>query len=527
MPDPILNIEQISEEKSPAQINELPEEDQIIIKEIYRVRKSKNDIKSQIGTYDSLDKAKEVCNENGVEYSVFNLKGEIVYQIEPKQEDELKPSTDIITNDDENKMKYSDSKKPLICMQTQSTCYQETSNMIIKGVILHSTGGDNPNLKRFIQPSNNAIDKDEMLKLLGINECGNDWNHIHRQAGANCWIGKLADGSVTTVQTMPWNYKGWECSRGPKGSCNDGWIQIEICEDELTDKEYFEMIYNESCEIIAYLCKLYNINPYGTVIVNGVKIPTILCHEDAYKLGFASNYKDINHWFPKFGKSMDTIREKVAELLNVKSSIIKPVIKPKEIFRVRKAWEDAKSEIGVYNDLNMAKKACDDAEEGYEVYDSKGIAIYPEGTKEEICNEVEVDFKVGDTVQLLTGATFINGKSIPNWVFKSKLYVKEIRKNGNVVISSQKNGSATGIVSAKYLIECVTTIPTSSPSAFIPYLVRIDANTLDVRAGASTKQRITSQVEKGAIYTIIAENGKWGKLKNGAGWINLDYTNKV
>ena len=55
-------------------------------------------------------------DENGVEYSVFNLKGEIVYQIEPKQEDELKPSTDIITNDDENKMKYSDSKKPLICM---------------------------------------------------------------------------------------------------------------------------------------------------------------------------------------------------------------------------------------------------------------------------------------------------------------------------------------------------------------------------------------------------------------------------
>ena len=116
MPDPILNIEQISEEKSPAQINELPEEDQIVIKEIYRVRKSKNDIKSQIGTYDSLDKAKEVCNENGVEYSVFNLKGEIVYKIEPKQKDELKPSTDIITNDDENKMKYSDSKKPLICM---------------------------------------------------------------------------------------------------------------------------------------------------------------------------------------------------------------------------------------------------------------------------------------------------------------------------------------------------------------------------------------------------------------------------
>jgi len=96
-------------------------------------------------------------------------------------------------------MKYSASNKPLVCMQTQSTCYKGTSTMTVKGVLWHSTGANNPNLKRYVQPSDNAADRETMLKLLGTNTNKNDWNHITRQAGLNCWIGKLADGTVTTV----------------------------------------------------------------------------------------------------------------------------------------------------------------------------------------------------------------------------------------------------------------------------------------------------------------------------------------
>lgn len=63
-----------------------------------------------------------------------------------------------------------------------------------------------------------------MISLLGKNPNNNDWNHIERFAGLNCWIGELADGTVSTVQTMPWDYAPWGCGEGPKGSCNDGWI---------------------------------------------------------------------------------------------------------------------------------------------------------------------------------------------------------------------------------------------------------------------------------------------------------------
>ena len=217
-------------------------------------------------------------------------------------------------------MKYSSSNKPLVCMQTQSTCYKGTKKMTVKGILWHSTGANNPTLKRYIQPSDtkpsaDTYSKTKWLEILGTNTNKNDWNHITREAGLNCWIGKLADGTVTTVQTMPWDYRPWGCGSGNKGSCNTGWIQFEICEDGLTDKNYFNKVYQEACEITAYLCKMYNIDPNGSVTVNGVKVPTILCHQDSYKLGMGSNHSDIYNWFPKHGKNMETARADVAALL--------------------------------------------------------------------------------------------------------------------------------------------------------------------------------------------------------------------
>lgn len=367
-------------------------------------------------------------------------------------------------------MKYSTNNKPLVCMQTQSTCYKGTSTMTVKGVLWHSTGANNPNLRRYVQPSDNAVDKDEMLKLLGINSNKNDWNHITHQAGLNCWIGKLADGTVTTVQTMPWNYKPWGCGSGAKGSCNNGWIQFEICEDELTNRDYFEKVYQEACEITAYLCDMYNIDPNGIVTVNNVKVPTILCHADSYKLGLGSNHGDVLHWFAKHGKTMNDVRKDVAKLMGKTSSAITPT--------------------------------------------------NPDIEKKPVTSE----FKVGDAVKLIPGAKYTSGKSIPSWVFKTKLYVREIRSYG-IVISTQKSGAITGIVSSDDLM--VYTDTSNINPSFTPYLVHVTANVLNVRAGAGTTYRITTQVKKGNVFTIVGEKNGWGKLKSGAGWICLKYTKKV
>ena len=222
----------------------------------------------------------------------------------------------------ESKMKYNNTNKPLICMMTNSTCYKETGRMAVKGILWHSTGANNPWLKRYVQPSDNASDKAELLTKLGKNQYKNDWNHISVEAGLNAWIGKLANGTVATVQTMPWDYRPWGCGSGRRGSCNNGWIQFEICEDALTDKAYFEAVYKEACELTAYLCKMFSLNPKDSVSFNGVSVPVILCHQDSYKLGLGSNHGDVYNWFNKYGKTMDNVRNDVAALMTSSGTII-------------------------------------------------------------------------------------------------------------------------------------------------------------------------------------------------------------
>ena len=68
--------------------------------------------------------------------------------------------------------------------------------------------------------------------------------------------------------------------------------------------------------------------------------------------------------------------------------------------------------------------------------------------------------------------------------------------------------------------------PAEQPT-FGSYKVRITANTLNVRAGAGTSYKVTTTVKKGGVYTITAEQNGWGKLKSGAGWISLKYTERV
>lgn len=71
-----------------------------------------------------------------------------------------------------------------------------------------------------------------------------------------------------------------------------------------------------------------------------------------------------------------------------------------------------------------------------------------------------------------------------------------------------------------------------APKAFTPYLVKVVADSLNIRKGAGTNFGINAAIRDKGKYTIVAEsNGvgatKWGKLKSGAGWISLDYVKKV
>lgn len=437
-------------------------------------------------------------------------------------------------------MKYSASNKPLVCMQTQSTCYKGTKEMKVLGVLWHSTAANNPTLKRYIQPSDkkpaaDTYSKAKWLEVLGKNKYNNDMNHIDRKMGMNAWIGKLEDGTVTSVQSMPWNYRPWGCASGKNGSCNSGWIQFEICEDDLKSKDYFDKVYKEACELTAYLCKMYNLDPKGTQKVGNVKVPVILCHQDSYQLGLGNNHGDVYHWFKKYGKDMNNVRNDVAKLLEAdkkpatNNTIVetKPAAQPKAEAKyvIRKTWLDSKSQIGAYANLDNAKKARDKAGADYEVYDIKtGALVYPVAPGSE-------DFNLGDTVKIVKDAIWTTGKKVPTWLIGRTLYVREIRENGLIVVSTLKTGALTGAIKPEYLdlITSTATKPVATkPSNFKPYLVIITANSLNVRNGAGTQYKVNSSVKKGQVFTIIDEKNGWGRLKSGAGWISLkDYTKKL
>jgi N-acetylmuramoyl-L-alanine amidase CwlA len=65
-------------------------------------------------------------------------------------------------------------------------------------------------------------------------------------------------------------------------------------------------------------------------------------------------------------------KKKVQSYLNAGTSTISAP-STKQLYRVRKSWADAKSQLGAYSSLENAKKAC---KVGYSVFDSNGKAVY-------------------------------------------------------------------------------------------------------------------------------------------------------
>lgn len=66
-----------------------------------------------------------------------------------------------------------------------------------------------------------------------------------------------------------------------------------------------------------------------------------------------------------------------------------------------------------------------------------------------------------------------------------------------------------------------------SPTPKLPYAVRIMVDDLNIRSGPGTTFVIVGQVHRGSAFTIVEETNGWGKLKSGAGWISLNYTQRV
>lgn len=310
---------------------------------------------------------------------------------------------------------------------TKNPCYTAGRKITVKGLMLHSVGCPQPSAQVFI----------------------NNWNRT--SFGSACVHGFIDANTGTIYQTLPWNHRGWHCGSGSKGSGNNTHIGIEMCEPALikytggssftcsdlaSARAAAKRTYNSAVELFAYLCKQYGLNPLG----DGV----IVSHKEGHTRGIASNHGDPEHLWRGLGLSytMNGFRNDVKAKMNGSvSSVSAPASSSNqktELYRVRKSWNDAKSQIGAFSNLTNAKNAC---KSGYKVFDSKGNQVYP------------------------VAATF--------------------------------------------------------------YKVRVTTDALNIRKGAGTNYGIAGCIKDKGIYTIVKTSGNWGKLKSGAGWICLDYTQKI
>lgn len=163
-----------------------------------------------------------------------------------------------------------------------------------RGVMIHSTGANNPNLRRYVQPDDG---------ILGVNPNNNDWNRPGLDVSVHAFIGLTQTGEVAAYQILPWEYRAWHCG----GSGNDTHLSFEICEDDLEDEDYFEKTYQAAMELTAELCRKFGLDPLAPGVV--------IDHAEGADLGIASNHADVDHWWSRFGVSMDDFRAGVARLL--------------------------------------------------------------------------------------------------------------------------------------------------------------------------------------------------------------------
>jgi len=205
---------------------------------------------------------------------------------------------------------------------TRNACFIAYKKITPTGIMVHSTGADNANLCRYVGPDDG---------LIGHNTYGNHWNAFHaggknigthefvnngkgvcvtcggRQVAVHAFIGRLANGSVATYQTLPWDCRAWHCG----GDANSSHIGFEICEDGLSDRQYFDDVYREAVELCAMLCGMFGIDPRYMSATQG-----IIDHSWGHKLGVASGHSDVMHWFPRHGADMGLFRADVFKLMS-------------------------------------------------------------------------------------------------------------------------------------------------------------------------------------------------------------------
>lgn len=243
---------------------------------------------------------------------------------------------------------------------TKNPCYTAGRKITVAGLMLHSVGCPQPSASVFVK----------------------NWNSPSYDSA--CVHGFIDGNTGDIYQTLPWDHRGWHAG----AAANNTHIGVEMCEpacikytggatftcsDLATARAVAKRTYDAAVELFAYLCTKYGLNP--------TKDGVIISHKEGHARGIASNHGDPEHLWNQLGMgyTMDTFRAAVKAAMgsSAPSTPAAPSTGSGEtLYRVRKSWADAASQIGAYKVLDNAKAQAD-KNPGYTVYDEAGKAVYP------------------------------------------------------------------------------------------------------------------------------------------------------
>lgn len=110
--------------------------------------------------------------------------------------------------------------------------------------------------------------------------------------------------------------------------------------------------------------------------------------------------------------------------------------------------------------------------------------------------------------------------------------VGELGRGEAYTIVQTQNGwgklkSGVGWINLAYTKRVSNTTAASATVQMSNYLVKVSTHSLNIRKGPGVSYDITGTVKKGDVFTITETKNGWGKLKSGAGWISLGYTQRL
>ena len=419
---------------------------------------------------------------------------------------------------------------------TNNPCYKAGKKIKVKGLMLHSVGCNQPSAGVFIR----------------------NWNSpSYSRACVHAFI----DANTGEVyQTLPWDYRGWHCG----GSGNNTHIGVEMCEpsyiintsgsvfavkDINKAKESAAKTYISATKLFADLCKEFNLDP----------LKDIVSHSEGHKKGIASGHADPEHLWKGLGLNytMDTFRREVNRLMgNTESNITSDNTKTIWDFLKTKGLNDY-AVAGIMGNLNAESGLNPkNLQNSYE----RKLGLNDDQYTQAVDSGIYKNFAKDSAGYGLAQWTFHTRKenlynfikergcSIGNLIGQLEFLWMELQSNYKGLLKILSNADTVKKASdavllgfekpadqsetvkekrAKYSQIFYDKYHSSAPKSKDGlYTVEVVTEKLRIREQPNTDSPITGYVNKGEVYTIVAESNGWGKLKSGKGWISLQFTKR-